>query len=248
MGGVENTVQLHAWGYLWFQMEDDTDGSNRRPRERPIRPSGTPVTPKWRGRLHLGALIFAVPAAVVLVVRDPVPSVVTYAVGLVMLYAVSSSYHLLPLAEPARHRMRQADHSMIYIFIATAYTPLCIIGLPGNLGKVILALAWLGAAVGVTMAIAGLERTRLVGGPLYIVLGWLAVLTLPEAIAHLQGVELALLAVMGVLYTAGAVAFSLRWPDPVPEVFGYHEVWHSSVIVASACYYAVVWMLSGPHR
>jgi len=229
-------------------MEDGTPRSNGQSRERPLRPSGTPITPRWRGRLHFAALILAVPAAAVLTVRDPVPSVITYAVGLVMLYAVSSSYHLLPLAEPTRHRMRQADHAMIYVFIATAYTPLCVIGLPGNLAKAILALAWLGAAVGVTMTIAGLERTRLLSGPLYIVLGWLAILTLPEAITHLQGIELGLLAVMGVLYTGGAVAFSLRWPDPAPEVFGYHEVWHSSVIVATACYYAVVWMISGPHR
>jgi hemolysin III len=104
-------------------------------------------------------------------------------------------------------------------------------------------VAWVGAAVGVTIKMVSLERTRVLAGTLYIVLGWLAIAMLPAVLRRLDARELSLLFVQGALYTLGALVLVVRRPDPYPAVFGYHEVWHTMVVVATACYYVVLWSL-----
>jgi hemolysin III len=78
------------------------------------------------------------------------------------------------------------------------------------------------------------------------VLGWLAVFTLPDAAERLSAGQLALMASMALLYTSGAAVLAVKWPDPAPEVFGYHEVWHSMVVIATACGFMLVWSLAVP--
>jgi hemolysin III len=175
-------------------------------------------------------------------------SIVVYGIGLVLLYAVSSAYHLLPVREKARRELRRADHAMIYLFIAAAYGPFCLYIAPGILSDVVLGVVWLGALAGVGLTLAGVERTRYVAGPLYLVVGWLAVISLPKAFSTLAWPELALLGAMALFYTSGTLVLNRRWPDPAPRTFGYHEVWHSMVIVATACYYAVIWSVVGGLR
>jgi hemolysin III len=74
------------------------------------------------------------------------------------------------------------------------------------------------------------------------------VVTLPEAVHHLGARQLALLVSMAFFYTAGAGMLAAKWPDPAPDVFGYHEVWHTMVIIASACGFIFVWSLGGPRH
>jgi hemolysin III len=154
---------------------------------------------------------------------------------------------LLPLSVARRTVMRRADHAMIYVFTAASYTPFCLRVVPGSLGPEVLALVWAGAAAGVVLKAVGFHRTQLTGSVLYVLLGWLAVVTLPSAAHVLAPAQLALFGVMGVLYSGGAVVLFTRRPDPIPHVFGYHEVWHASVVLASACYFAVIWGLPGLH-
>jgi hemolysin III len=210
-----------------------------------VRLSGTELSPTWRGRLHLGALLVSVPAAGALIWRDRTAPIIVYACCLVGLFAVSSGYHLLPLSVGRRGAMRRADHAMIYVFTAASYTPFCILAVPGALGRVVLVLVWAGAAVGVAIKVFGFQKTQLAGSVLYVLLGWLAIITLPGAARNLGITQWCLLVAMGVLYSAGAVVLFTRRPDPVPHVFGYHEVWHASVVLASACYFAMIWGLPG---
>ncbi len=213
-----------------------------------LRLSGTEEAPRGRGLLHLGALIVALPAAVVLVWRDgPGDGVGLYALALVGLFAVSTSYHLCAWAPPARRRMRQVDHQMIFIFIAASTTPYCLLAVPGALANVVLGVAWFGAAAAVLAVATHFETSRHVTSTAYIVLGWLAVVTLPAAVQHLSARQLALMASMALFYTAGAGVLAAKRPDPAPEVFGYHEVWHTMVIIATACGFALIWSLAG-HR
>ncbi|MCB1796988.1 MAG: hemolysin III family protein, partial [Candidatus Competibacteraceae bacterium] len=78
------------------------------------------------------------------------------------------------------------------------------------------------------------------GSWLYIVIGWAAVVAVPALVTNLDALQLVLLAVGGLLYTVGAIVLGKRWPDPVPHVFGYHEVWHSMTVAAGSCHFAVV--------
>jgi hemolysin III len=215
-----------------------------RPSPSPLRLSGDDGSPKLRGWLHLAAFVAALPAGLLLVRRSGEQgSIVLYAVTLAALYGVSAAYHLLPMTARARYWMRRMDHAVIYVFIAGAFTPLCLLVAPGTNGKVLLAVAWIGAAVGVTIKMVSLERTRVLAGTLYIVLGWLAIAMLPAVVRGLDARELSLLFVQGALYTLGALVLVVRRPDPYPAVFGYHEVWHTMVVVATACYYVVLWSL-----
>jgi hemolysin III len=171
-----------------------------------------------------------------------------YAVALVALYAASASYHLCSSSPTARRRLRQVDYAMIYVFIAASMTPYCLLGVPGEVSLVVLGLGWFGAGIAVLAIGICFEATRRLTSSAYLVLGWLAVFTLPEAIHHLSAPQLALLGSMALLYTAGAGVLAARWPNPNPEVFGYHEVWHTMVVVASACYFVLVWSLAVPHH
>ena len=136
---------------------------------------------------------------------------------------------------------RRADHSMIYVLIAGTYTPLCLIALPAIWGIPMLVVAWVAALAGVIMKMVRLGVGEGSSGSwLYIVMGWGAVLTLPVLLTSLDVAQLILLGAGGLLYTLGAVVLARRRPDPVPDRFGYHEVWHSFTIAAGACHFALV--------
>ncbi len=207
--------------------------------------NGEPI-PLGRGFLHLGALLMALPAGGVLLWRHgPGGGVAVYVVGLLGLYAVSAGYHLGSWSPSARRRMRQADHEMIFVFIAATATPYCLLGVPGPLSDVVLGLVWGGAGATALAITTRFESSHFFISASYIVLGWLAALTFPEALHRLDIWQLALLGSMGTLYTAGAGVLASRWPNPSPRWFGYHEVWHAMVVLASACGFALVWSLPG---
>jgi hemolysin III len=205
--------------------------------------------PVARGLLHLSALVAALPAGVVLVWQHGAgDGVAVYAVGLVGLYAVSASYHLCPWTPTNRRRMGKADHGMIFVFIGATATPYCLIGVPGDLSDVVLGLVWLGACAAVWTIATRFEASRVLISAAYIVLGWLAVITLPDALRQLDAWQIAMLASMGLCYTAGAGVLATKRPNPSSRVFGYHEVWHTMVVLASACGFLLVWSLGSAHH
>ncbi|HNB96241.1 MAG TPA: hemolysin III family protein [Microthrixaceae bacterium] len=201
--------------------------------------------PVWRGRVHFLAALVAAPAALVLFLVAPGPmakvAVTIYAVSLVGLFAVSASYHRLAHTETAVKWFRRADHSMIFVLIAGTYTPLCLLALPPAWGIPLLVAVWVAAIGGVITKMTMLGRgPGSAGSWLYIVIGWAAVVAVPALVTNLDALQLVLLAVGGLLYTVGAIVLGKRWPDPVPHVFGYHEVWHSMTVAAGSCHFAVV--------
>jgi hemolysin III len=219
----------------------------QRSSHRRLRPSGSAASPRGRGFVHLVALVAALPASAVLVWRDGFGhGVGLYALALVGLYAASVSYHLFSWSPASRRRWRQVDYAMINVFISACVTPYCLLAVPGVLGEVVLGLSWFSATTAVLIVAVRFEATRHFMSWACVLFGWLPAVTLPEAVHHLGTLQFLLLGSMGLLYTAGAVVLATRWPDPDPEVFGYHEVWHSMVVVASACYFVVVWSLAAP--
>lgn len=202
--------------------------------------------PHGRGVVHLVAFVVSVPAGAVLVwLHGAADGVAVYAVALDGLYGVSAAYHLGRWRPRVRRAMGRADHAMIFIFIAATMTPYCLLAAPGTFTDVVLGLGWAGAAVSVLAVATRFEANRRVISGAYVVLGWLAIVTLPEALHHLDALQLALLGGLGGVYTLGYVVLATHWPDPSPRVFGYHEVWHSMVVVASACGFVLIWSLAG---
>lgn len=213
----------------------------------PVHVPGTPK-PRLRGRLHQIAFFVSIPAGVVLVAvaRAGVGARVAatiFATCLTGLFGISALYHRVDWSDRAARIMRYLDHSMIFVFIAASYTPITLLALRPAWGISLLVLAWSGAATGVVITVLRLERWRAVGFVLYLVLGWLAVLAMPQLVHALSALELGLLVTGGVLYTVGAVVLARSRPDPRPHVFGYHEIWHSFVVGASSCHFVLVLLL-----
>jgi hemolysin III len=210
--------------------------------------SDQPV-PRLRGVSHAVASVVAVAAAIVVValaptVRTIVPLAI-YGVGLVALFCGSALYHRWPGPTRFKSLLQRIDHSTIYVFIAASYTPIAVVVLHGALAWMILVVAWVGAAAGVAFTLGWIEAPRTVGVASYLALGWLAVIAAPRLLQLLGLVPLALLGAGGLLYSAGAIVYATQRPDPWPRTFGFHEVFHALVIIATAAQYAAIvgWVL-----
>jgi hemolysin III len=206
--------------------------------------------PRWRGRLHQAAFFASIPAGITLVAlaqgAEARWATAIFAVTLSGLFGVSAAYHRGQWSARAHQLMRRLDHSMIFVFIAGTYTPVTMVGLRPAWGITLLLLAWSGATVGVLITVLRFDRWSRIGFAMYLVLGWLAIIAGPQLVHALSRVELALLATGGVLYTVGAVVLARKRPDPRPVVFGYHEIWHSLTLGASACHFTVILLLVRP--
>jgi hemolysin III len=202
------------------------------------------VKPVMRGMFHQAAFFVAIPAFVILVVvaRTDLARVaaVVYGLGVCALYGVSSSYHRFKWSPAARERMKRADHGTIFVMIAATYTPVCLLVLHGSLRVDLLVGVWLAALSGLLLALLGVSQRHGIGFALYLSMGWLGAVAVPALLHRVGGGGLALLITGGLLYTVGAVVLASRKPDPFPRVFGYHEVWHSMVIAASACHWFLI--------
>jgi hemolysin III len=163
-----------------------------------------------------------------------------YAVTLVALFGVSAAYHHYHGRPEVKLRWQRADHSMIFVMIAGTYTPFCILGVGGDVGARMLAMIWGGAALGVILSMAWTNAPRGLSAALYVALGWLLIWYLPQVHAGVGDELLRLILLGGGFYTVGALIYALRFPDPRPAVFGYHEIFHLLVIAAAACHFAVV--------
>jgi hemolysin III len=170
-----------------------------------------------------------------------------YGAGLIALFGCSALYHRWP--GPARFKpvLQRLDHSTIFVFIAASYTPVALVGLHGSLAWVILAVAWAGAVAGVAFSLGWVHAPRPVVAGSYLVLGWLAVVAIPQLLGDRRIIPLVLLATGGLLYSAGAVVYARQRPDPWPRTFGFHEVFHAFVIAAAAVQYVALvgWVLTG---
>jgi len=210
-----------------------------------------PPKPRFRGRIHQVAFFVSLPAGVVLIMLANGPAAIAvasvYAVSLSAVFGSSAVYHRGRWTERARRWLKRLDHSMIYVLIAASYTPVAALVLGGTWEVVLLSVIWAGAVGGVTMKMARPDGLSVLSAALYIVLGWLAIVALPQLAREMTVAELILLLAGGMLYTAGAIVFASRRPDPSPSIFGYHEVWHSFMVAAAACHYAMILLLLLPH-
>jgi hemolysin III len=211
--------------------------------------SGDELSPTLRGWPLLMGFVTAVPAGAALLVRASshgrtIPTAI-YVVALVLLYGVGWIYHLLRWKPGARAWLRRLDHGVIYLFIAATYTPIAVVGLHDAVGWTLLAAAWAGATLGAVAKLVRFDGSRVIGGTMYIVVGWLPIFGIPDFVTRLGGVDTALMFGGGILYTAGAAVLAARRPDPLPHVFGYHEVWHTMVVAASVLHYVLIWRVVG---
>jgi hemolysin III len=203
------------------------------------------VKPRLRGVSHQWAFFVALAAGVALVVAAPpgraTLAALVYAISVAAMFGASALYHRIDWKSPAARRwMRRLDHSMIYVLIAGTYTPFALLVLEGGLAKAVLIAVWGGAVLGIGLKMLWPDTPKWLTAAVYVTLGWVAVIAFPELASELGVLGMALVAGGGVLYTAGAVVYALRRPDPAPAVFGYHEIFHVLVIAAALLQFVAV--------
>jgi hemolysin III len=208
--------------------------------------------PRLRGVTHQWAFFISLALGAALVLSAPSglasAAAVTYASCVAILFGTSALYHRIPWRSAAAHTwMRRLDHSAIFLLIAGSYTPFVLLVIDGVLADVILATVWVGAVGGIVLKVLWIDAPKWLVAVIYVMLGWVAVAAAPDMLEQLGLIPTAMVALGGLLYTVGAVVYAMQRPDPVPDVFGYHEVFHLLVILAAGLQYAVVafWVLPG---
>jgi hemolysin III len=205
--------------------------------------------PLLRGWLHAVWFGASVVAGPLLLAGAHGPKAITadaiYATSVSALFGVSALYHRGNWSGAGRQRMQRLDHMMIFFLIAGTATPVLLLASPGAFGLACLILVWALAVTAATVRLRWMSAPELVVGAIFVALGWAAGLALPYVWIHAGAASAALLLAGGLLYTAGAVCYHRRRPDPCPSVFGYHEVFHAFVCMAAACQYAAIARLAG---
>ena len=205
--------------------------------------------PRLRGVLHEIGFFVALPLAALLPLAAEGTrarlSAAVFAGSVVTMFGASALYHR-PTWTPTRRRwLRRLDHAGIYGLIAGSYTPFGLLVLDGAWRITVLAIVWTGAALSILLKLFWCDGPKWLAAVLGIGLGWTGVVVYPQLVERLGVGPALLLLAGGLCYTAGAIVYARRKPDPVPRVFGYHEVFHALTIVAVACQYVVVafWVL-----
>ncbi|HMO57378.1 MAG TPA: hemolysin III family protein [Roseiflexaceae bacterium] len=211
------------------------------------RPEAVRTKPLLRGWLHCAGAVGAVAATIGLLIQsagDTAQQIafLIFGLSMVLLYVVSSIYHLGNWHGRREILIRAFDHANIFVFIAGAYTPFCVIMLTGWAQVAMLTTIWLLAALGVAFSLITLRLPRWVMISLYIGMGWLSLVLLPEIAAQLSFVPVLVLVSGGLCYTVGALIYAMRWPDPFPRLFGYHELFHLLVVGGTVSTTVTIWV------
>jgi len=200
--------------------------------------------PRLRGVLHQAAFLVALVVGTLLVVsadgRRASLAAAVFAGSVAAMLGTSALYHRITWSPRVRPWMRRLDHAGIYLLIAGSYTPVGLLTLSGTLRTVVLAVVWSGVALAIAVKFVWVDAPKWLSVVIAIVLGWIGVAAMPQVWTHAGPAAVFLLAAGGIAYTAGAIVYARRRPDPVPQVFGYHELFHALTLVAVSCQYVAI--------
>ena len=163
-----------------------------------------------------------------------------FAGSVAVCFGASALYHRVTWTPDLRRWMRRVDHAGIYLLIAGTYTPVCLLVLNGTWRIVVLAVVYAGAGAAIALRFVWIDAPKWLAAVFGIALGWAAVVIFPQLATRLNPAAVVLLGVGGLVYTAGAIIYVRRRPDPMPTVFGYHELFHALTIAAVACQYVAI--------
>ncbi|MFG2483139.1 hemolysin III family protein [Streptomyces virginiae] len=207
-----------------------------------------PIKPKLRGWLHAGMVPASVAAGIVLICLAGTPQATVactvYSVTAWMLFGTSAVYHLGTWGPLGEAVLRRLDHANIFLIIAGTCTPLAVLLLSPDQRSVLLWVVWTGALAGITFRVLWVGAPRWLYTPCYLALGWAPVFYLPDFLRNGGAAVLVLIVAGGLLYSAGAVVYALRRPDPSPRWFGYHEVFHALTVAAFTAHYAAIFLVA----
>jgi hemolysin III len=202
---------------------------------------------------HLAAAVFALFGAVLLIVYSGlrgkpwhVVSMSVYGVCLVTLFVSSVLHHGVRASSRVEEVLRLVDYLAIFLLIAGTITPVCLVLLRGPAGWSLFGVAWAVALTGIIVKSAFPAVPKMVTNTLYLSLGWLGVVVAVPVFRAVSWPGVLLLALGGVLYSAGAVVFAIERPNPRPGRFGFHEIWHVFVMLGALTHFLFMYRFVMP--
>ena len=206
--------------------------------------SGKPVKPLLRGWMHLIWFEASLVLGTLVLARAHgdlrITALSIFLVSVTAMFGVSALYHRGNWSEAWRVRLQRLDHAMIFLLIAGTATPAFLLASHGAFRIACLAALWTLTLTAGAIHMVWMNAPELLVGSTFVALGWAGGLALPAVWVHSGAVAGTLLIAGGLLYTAGALSYRLRWPNPNPAVFGYHEVFHVYVCAAATCQFAAI--------
>lgn len=195
-----------------------------------------PVREPFNAYSHLVGAIGSVILLVYLIINssgDPGwsrISFIVYGVTVFLMFASSALYHAINVSFKTEERFRMIDHIMIYLVIAGTYTPICTIVLGGSWRLWMLIGIWSFALIGIIKKLFWMSAPRWFSTVLYLLMGWISVIIFPKLWEQLPHMFSYWIAIGGLFYTVGAIIYGIKKPNPFPEKFGFHEIWHLFVL------------------
>jgi hemolysin III len=203
-----------------------------------------PTRPLLRGMIHQAAFSVSLVVGTLLIVaaqgeRRQVAAA-AFAGAVAACLGTSALYHRVVWPPRLRVWMRRLDHAAVFLLIAGTYTPIGLLVIDGAWRWIALGFAWGSAGAAIVLSFLRPQAPKWVAAAIGLGIGWGSVAILPQVIARLSNGGVALLMAGGLVYSIGAVVYARRRPDPLPSVFGYHELFHTLTIVAVACQYVAI--------
>jgi hemolysin III len=199
--------------------------------------------PRLRGVFHEVGFYAALVAGAFLVAtaeagRARVAAIV-FATCLAICFGASALYHRPTWRPRPRAWLARLDHAGIYLLIAGTYTPFGLLVMSRGWAVPVLSVVWGGAAAAILLKLVWLRAPKGLSAAIALALGWVAAAAFTQLL-KVPVPGLVLVVAGGLLYTAGAVVYARKRPDPVPHVFGYHELFHVLTVAAAACQYSAI--------
>jgi hemolysin III len=211
-----------------------------------------PTKPLLRGWFHAAAALASVVITILFLIQTAdnavrFVSLLIYGLIMILLYCVSAIYHIGTWDGRREKALRSFDHANIFLMIAGTYTPLCVNIMTGWTRTFVLSLIWILAIAGALGTVVTLHLPRWIQVALYFGMGWVAVFAFPQLVQLLPPMAITMLILGGLFYTAGGVIYALRRPNPLPRVFGFHEIFHLLTIAGGAAFLITIWRWVVPY-
>lgn len=204
---------------------------------------GVEEKPTWRGWIHAAVTPIAVAGGIVLICLAATPTAkwaaAVFALTSLLLFGNSAVYHRFNWSPGVKRTLKRIDHSNIFLLIAGTYTPMALGALPGQPGIILLCSVWAGALLGIGFRVFWIGAPRWLYVTLYLALGWVATMYIGPLL-QFSVAAMVLVLVGGLFYSVGAVAYGFKRPNPVPGVFGFHEVFHTCTVLAFLCHWTAM--------
>jgi len=204
--------------------------------------------PSWRGLIHAGTLPIAMVLGTIVIMLSidqggvAIAASSVYTASAIALFGVSATYHRFGWGPRAKSVLRRLDHANIFFLIAGTYTPIALLALDWPQSIILLSVVWSGAILGIVFRVVWISAPRWMYVPLYLALGWAAVMYLPQLLSASVAMVVMVLA-GGILYSLGAVVYGLKKPNPLPDHFGFHEIFHTLTVLAFICHWVAVLLI-----